>query len=267
MTGRDSLSAHKAALRELYPDPEAIYRKARQRRHKRRLAGVAALALGVSALVGFDPAYRTQDFETAAAEHRDWTLDDGSRLSLNTDSVLQVQWRLRSRRLKLLRGEAAFDVAHSPLRAFSVSAGDARITDIGTVFSVRRSDAGLRVRVLSGEVEVRSPAGTQFVVAGSGLVIRPGRPAESYAVRERDLAWREGRIVFDGTPLAEALAELGYYRSAPITLVDAQVAQLRISGQFDTARPDALLDALPKILPVELRRAGDGSVEIGMRQR
>ncbi|WP_028081114.1 FecR family protein [Solimonas soli] len=266
MTAPDPLAPYKAALRAHYPEPEVIYRAARRRRAARRTFAVAVIAIGAAFLGWRDPAYRTQSFQTAIGEHRDWTLADGSRLSLNTGSALRAEWHLRSRRLTLLRGEAAFDVAASKLRRFSVAVDDVRITDIGTVFAVRQADARIRVQVFAGEVEVRSPDGIQRLGAGSGIELDHGKLRSAATVRMQDLAWREGRIVFDGTPLAEAVAEIARYRRAPARIADAGAAQLRISGQFDTARPDAMLDALPRILPVDLRRTADGGVEIGLRK-
>ncbi|MGH8447147.1 MAG: hypothetical protein ACREVL_17905, partial [Solimonas sp.] len=75
----------------------------------------------------------------------------------------------------------------------------------------------------------------------------------------------DGRLVFDRTPLREVLAELQRYRTAPLRLADAQIGGLRVSGVFAVDRGDALLDLLPRILPVTVERAADGSVRVSGR--
>jgi transmembrane sensor len=261
-----SLDTFKDALRARYP-LDAVVRRATRRRTIRRVVGSAMLTV-VSAVAIWivDPAYRVDTMETAVGEHRDWSLADGSRLVLNTGSSARIEWHLRSRRLSIERGEVSVDVAYSPYRPLVTHAGDVTIRDLGTAFAVRRDAGDVRIGVESGSVAVivgtRVPVTlhpNESVIVEAGGIGTPQRfdPADA-------LGWRDGRLLFDGTPLRVAVAEIRRYRAAPVNL-DPRVANLRLSGQFNTDSVDALLDMLPGVLPLKVNRAANGTVTISHR--
>lgn len=277
----EALAPFAERLRQHLPSPDEIALAAAQRRVAlgRRRTGVATLALAVlaGALLWADPVLQTSTLTTAIGERRSWPLPDGSALRLNSGTQVQVALHLRSRRLLLDQGEAAFEVAHAPWhgllpqlrRPFLVRAGQVEVEDIGTVFNVRREGEGATVTVLQGRVRVRTDGVpvAQDLVAGETLRARPGvAPVAPVPVDARGAtAWREGHLVLDDTPLAEAVAQMQRHRSGAIVLADARVAALRISGQFDLDRIDQLLGLLPQLAPVRVVRHADGSVLIGMR--
>ncbi len=277
----EALAPFDDALRSRFPSREALLAEARaqtqaQRTRNRSAARTGAgalLAVAVALLWWADPAWQRQEVRTAVGEQATWSLADGSSVTLNTASVLEVQTRLRSRRFALLQGEAAFQVAHG-WRPFEVQAGAVAVRDIGTAFGVRRlsgaADSGAQVTVYEGAVEVRGPGDAQPRVLRAGQTITSGAPGTP-AARTVDSAvagaWRDGRLVFDGTPLAEAMAELQRYRSAPIVLADPRVGALRLSGEYDMKGIEALIDALPQALPVTVQRRADGSVQIATRDK
>lgn len=269
----DPLDRYKAALRDRFPGSEEIFRRDEQRRLARRsaakagatTAAVAALAAGLWIA---DPAYRSDSFTTAVGETGTRALADGSTVTLNTGSTLQVQWRLRSRRLRLERGEAMFRVAHGA-RDFIVHAKGTTIRDIGTSFNVRleetQENQSVTVTVLEGAVEVRAGADRAVLTTGQTAAAGPAGLETPRATDPAPLtAWQRGKLVFDGMPLDRAVAEMRRYHAAPIVLdlPDARASVLRLSGEFDHRRIDALLDLLPAILPVRVRRLPDGRVVI-----
>lgn len=226
-----------------------------------------------------DPAWRSEEISTAIGEQGHWTLRDGSELRLNTASVLRVKTHLRSRQFELLQGEAAFHVAHG-WRPFVVRSGDTEVLDIGTVFTVRRMHSGTDVTVLEGQVQVRERAGTAWQLGrGQALWVldRPAEKATGIAAdavtpspRSIDVdaigAWQRGRLVFDGMPLTQVIAELQRYRSAPIALVDEHAGRLRLSGVYDIDGIESLIDTLAVVLPVSVVRGVDGNVQIASRK-
>ncbi|WP_175029637.1 FecR family protein [Burkholderia lata] len=262
----DSLDAFKDALRARYP-LDAVVRGVARRRTVRRVVGGSMLSVAAALMVWHaDPAYRVDTLATAVGEHREWPLADGSRLVLNTGSSARVEWHVRSRRMLVEQGEASIEIAHSPLRPFVTRAGDVTIHDIGTSFTVRRDAQDVRVGVVSGAVEVAVPQRPavmlhpeqSVVVKGDRIgALQPFDPAAT-------LSWREGRLVFDGTPLSVAIAEIRRYRRAPVEL-DPRAANLRLSGQFNTDNVDTLLDMLPGVLPLNVKRDADGAVTIAHR--
>ncbi len=265
----DSLARHRQALRERFALPTATQQKRRPR--ARTVASVLGATIALAAgLLWLDPALHSARYSAAAGERKTVTMPDGSQILLNTRSTLEVELHLRSRRVALLEGEALFDVAHATWRPFLVQAGTTAIRVVGTAFDVRRAADRVSVTVLRGRVQV-SDADGRAVQLGAGETTQatPGALAPVTTVSaERaasQLAWKDGKLVFSQTPLAEALEEIARYRSAPVTLADTRLAGLRISGVFNSGGTDALLDLLPTILPVTVTRAPDASVQVRAR--
>lgn len=263
-----ALQAERDALRLLFPLPPARSRPASARRL--RTAGLTGLVLALSTalLLWWNPAWRVERHATAIGEHRNIALADGSQLALDTTSAVRVAWHLRSREAVLLQGRVRFEVAHERLRPFTVDAGPVQVRVLGTVFDVQRRQGEVRVRVLRGLVRVQrsaQPAPPWLLHPGERLRIVGGTPAqpEPVAPGDADGAWVQGRLVFDRTPLREALAEVQRYRSAPIRLYDdGRLGRQTLTGVFDTAQTDRLLDLLPDILNARVQRQPDGSVDI-----
>jgi len=243
-------------------------------------AAAAVLILGVGAVILTARRPGLQVMSTAVGQQRHVTLADGSRLTLNTDTLLAVRLTPQRRDIYLRRGEAHFDVVHDAARPFFVHAGDAVISDVGTRFEVRlESERDIDVLVDQGEVEVRGlaaaagpaargsgagggnadwvralSAGEQLLITGPHLAITSVSPRQI----ADDLAWREGAVVFEGAPLSQALAEVGRYTRAHVVLAEPQVASLRISGRFRTNDVAGFFRALQAALPVRVRQPKPG---------
>ncbi len=171
-----------------------------------------------------------------------------------------------SRRVALRAGQVLFEVSPARYRPFVVSAGSTDIRVLGTRFNVRRLDDDVRVTLERGRVEVGTSATAQAPV-----VLLPGQQVDAIGGQLTPLAkvdaatamaWKDDRLVFERTPLGEAVALLRHYRKAPILLDDPSLASLRLTGVFAAHNADRLLDLLPSILPVAVSRQEDGSVEI-----
>ena len=81
-------------------------------------------------------------------------LNDGSVVTLNTSSAIEVSLVKSHRTVTLLSGEALFQVAHDTLRPFEVKTGDTTIRAVGTQFDVDSRTAGTTVTVVEGKVAV-----------------------------------------------------------------------------------------------------------------
>ncbi|WP_110969980.1 FecR family protein [Pseudomonas huaxiensis] len=267
----DPLAPFEQALRNRVPSREALLAEAkaqtaRQRRRKQTLGGGLSLLLLAGGLWLLDPALYSDDLRTPVGTRDSLQLADGSAIRLNSATHLRIEHRLRSRQFELLEGEATFTVVHGP-QPFIVRSQGLAVRDIGTVFNVRSDSRGVAVAVIEGEVEVsakgaaprRVHGGQQWLAsaaqAGRLSAIAPGRA----------IAWQQGKLRFDGTPLREVIADLQRYRLAPIRLADPRLGQLRVSGEFDSDAVEPLLDLLPSILPISVSRAADGSVSIKAR--
>lgn len=235
------------------------------------MAGLAAASVAAVAI----PAIRLfkdngEVFETLRGERRTLKLADGSKLSLNTASKVDVVMGRDERLVRLLQGEALFEVAHDPERSFVVATEDTRIQAIGTAFNVRvRADA-VELTVTEGIVAVSNHAsesgktdGQARVMAGKGAVIRSGTvavtPLDDRMVEQR-VAWRDGVISLDGNSIEQAVEEFNRYRSAPIIIGDTRIASLRVGGRFECDESEKFIAALQRSFPIKAIQNNDKSV-------
>ncbi|MBV4551070.1 FecR family protein [Pseudomonas sp. SWRI102] len=228
---------------------------------------VVAVGLGLFSGLGASGDY-SGEFATALGERRHVALPDGSLIDLNSRSHVRILFEHRVRRVELVEGEALFSVEHDTARPFTVDAGSGQVTVTGTRFDVRRDADSTRVAVEEGSVKVRgrdAPAsGGVSLTAGLGTRIdAQGKVAAPYAVNADELtAWRNGKLVFNNAPLSEVAEEVSRYRAKPIRVANAAVGNLRLTSVFRSDNPEALLKALPNVLPVAVRTLDDGSQEI-----
>lgn len=221
------------------------------------LGGVAVLLVG-GAWVGLWRAAGV--YATGVGEQRLVVLEDGTRLSLNTDSRVRVSMGSSKRRVDIESGEALFEVAKDPRRPFVVRAAGTEVVALGTVFAVRfepghqRAGETTSVTLVEGRVTVHSIAKRSPEGAGSdwSLTMNPGDrvrrigpatggPEASSTVKvdrpriESVLAWKRNEAMFDNVSLADAITEMNRYNRTQIALVgDASLARLRVSGVYRT---------------------------------
>lgn len=264
----DAFSLFEEELRLGFPSREDILREAKQQTLARKKARRRAIKLGVLLVVtstlAIDPAWQADTWTTAVGEQRQHKLIDGSTIVLNTNTVLKVEQHLRSRQLIVEQGEAAFTVSHG-WRPFIVTAGDTTVTDIGTEFSVRLKSEDVRVAVSQGAVNVAVGQQQQTLMAGQAITSSQGRLSELQDVDvEQEIAWQQGKWMFDGTALSDVSEEIQRYRRQGVQ-VSEQAAGIRVSGIYDIQAVEAFIDDLPQIIPVQVERADDGAVLIKKR--
>ena len=256
----------------------------------RMIAAAAAAALAV-AVVGITFLLTQREpvekhiYSSELGEVRQIPLADGTRVTLNTNTALQVEYSRRSRLVTLERGEAYFEVARDPQRPFIVVGSSAQARAVGTAYDVRLGEeAGeMRIRVMAGRVAVEPPPSKRHAaisaishllgleaVRGAYLnvnqeaEIRVGKDGSEKdeiqmsirdlppAVFERSLMWREGLLSLEGVTLAEAVAELARYSAQKIQ-VHGTLANERISGLFATTDPAAFARAIAISLKAKIR--------------
>lgn len=224
------------------------------RRHVLR-TGVGLAAASVAGIVFYLRSGTT--YATEIGEQRDVALEDGTRVRLDTNSEIHVSMDEKHRRVQLRRGRAHFDVAADPSRPFEVVARDQRVTASRGELDVSRD--GVLVCVFPQAEPVQVANETAANVAPR--MIAPGKLAvfaEDKLVREeqpemkRAVAWRYGRLALFEEPLAEAVAQMNRYTRRPIVILDAGIAQLRISGNYSVGDAQAFATSIAVLLPVEV---------------
>lgn len=195
------------------------------------------------------------DHRTGTGERRELLLADGSRVWLNTDSALDVNYQGGMRLLRLLAGEILVDTAKDGAqRPFYVQTRYGRMQALGTRFAVRLTDTQASLNVFDGAVSIRNTAGdTLQVEAGQQARFDAGAiSAVEPAERARE-AWSRGVVVADDVSLQTLVEELGRYRRGHIG-VAPEVSGLTVMGVYPADDPDRALAMLERNLPIRVRR-------------
>ena len=224
------------------PGIGGMFREQAQRRRRwPRIAAAAAVILLAGSALLFQ--FSSGDvFSTAIGEQRLVKLEDGSWMSMNTDTVVRVRYGASRRYVVLERGEALFDVSKDANRPFVVAADDEEVRAVGTSFVVRKDASIVAVTLLEGRVKVESPVrpwGADKVarvemVAGQSWrsqdnALTTLTPADLDALT----AWRRGELVFDATSLRDAVAEMNRYNDKPLVILAPAAGSLPVSGVFN----------------------------------
>ncbi len=200
-------------------------------------------------------------YKTAVGEQQQYKLEDGSVLTLNTNSHVEIDFTEKQRNIRLLKGEGLFTVTHDKDRPFVVFAESGIVRALGTEFSVRLRDEGLDVIVSEGSVELSSiklikdeDAKEPVKVASLG-VVEAGQSAKmKYADKAIQLnqvedvsvkhSWQNGNIIFTGETLDYVVAEVGRYTNLKIIIDDPDIMNRRFGGVLKSGQTDQLFQIL-----------------------
>ena len=245
--------------------------------------GVAMLFVAVLILfTQFNQGEPERSLVTRVGEYAEHTLADGSHISLNTDTRLEIAFTAQVREITLLAGEALFTVAKDPDRPFVVNAGSRRITAVGTAFVVRLGDEDVEVSVTEGVVAVssitiraadvgpsvdsaepiqlREKQTLKLRVNENEKALQPDiRPISDNDLRHK-LAWREGLLYFYRSPLTEVVSEVSRHTGMRISILDPELQQREFDGLFRVGETELLLEALSIHGDIRMTRVGTDTV-------
>jgi len=246
---------------------EALHRP---RSRWRMAATGAAIAAGLAVLV-VTGAFMTgrpdllalgpRTFSTSTGQTSTISLPDGSKVTLDADTILRARQTDERRSLELVRGRAFFRVAKDPNRPFVVAARDKTVTAVGTAFDVALRPDGVRVTLLEGKVKVDAPAQPPAVAtlptapaprlqstemtAGSQLVAPDdGSWRIAKVDASQEVSWAAGQLVFAGRTLADVAAELNRRSEKKVVIADPRVGRAVISGSFDAGDVEGFVRAV-----------------------
>ena len=265
---RESIAAPPDVTQLSRGSPESPLKSRRDRTHPRMrfLVGLtAALVIGVgSAWFVF---LRPLELQTKFGEQSSFLLDDGSRVTLNSASTIEVRLRRDRRLVRLVAGEALFEVAHDTARPFEVRAGDAALRAVGTQFDVDMRPARTTVTVTEGRVAVLSagqgPArGTPMPVLGAAdqlVITRAGSLVPQHGVNVAAvLSWTQHKLIFEHRSVGDVAEEFNRYNRERIEIASAQLRDQEISGAFASNDPASFLEFLSGIPGVRIQDDGAG---------
>lgn len=233
-------------------------------RRGRWIAGAvfALAATLVAVLAGPALLLRLQaDVMTATGETRIVTLADGSQVNLSGDSAIDVDLTASGRQVRLLAGEAFFDVAHDATRPFTVEAGGAKVVVLGTAFDVALDSSSTTIQLARGVVEISGPANSNVTEMAPGDMVMVDRESGELAHSTVPVgeigAWRNGLIFVNDVTVESVVARLQRYHPAWITVPDGGLGRQRVTGLYDLRDPERALRALVRPLGGKVRAVSD----------
>jgi len=234
-----------------------------------------------------------QTLKTPIGEQRSFTMNDGTHIQLNTNSIVEIAYTSSFRQLTLVQGEARFDVAKDKSRPFTVTSGEKSFTALGTIFNVQKSDNHeMELMVTEGRVLItkanealavikqtllttnentqQSELPGLLVISGEKAVIAQhvNTPVEKISLDQvqRDLAWQQGMLIFDGEPLSKALVEVSRYTSSRFKLLDPKMGNLKVSGYFKANDIDGLLASLNSNFNINYSKSADSTILLALAE-
>lgn len=233
------------------PTPAPVARVSR----RMVLAGGGAAVVAAGLTLGWREAYAGV-YRTGIGEQRRLVLEDGSRVTLDTDT--QIRFRLRNdvRMLRLEVGRVDLDIAADP-RPFVIDLGARRAMARGGRLDLRRAGDAMALTAIQGSARVDTAGAALTLAPGNRIAMAAGR-ADRVDQPELDdlVAWQSGRLAFRDETLATAAAEMNRYSTHALVIADPHAAALRLSGVYRVGDSEAFARSLALLLPV--RVASDG---------
>lgn len=218
-------------------------------------------------------AYREQpwrpmlaDYNTAVGQTLQVHLEDGTQLTLNTDSAVNVQFNNQLRQIELIQGEVFIKTGHhlAAGRDFVVKTPHGLVTALGTQFLVRNYGKYTKASLFEGAIKVElndEPEQTITLEPNHAVTFTQQQLSAVTEAKRTDAAWQNGMLVAYAMPLKQFVAELSRYRPG-LLRCDPAIEQLEISGAFPTNNTDAALETLASTLPVRIHKMTDYWVTI-----
>jgi len=232
-------------------------------------AAAAAVAFVFVLMGGLSYLYlKPQRFETAVGEQRSVVLSDGSLVTLNTASTIEIRFEKDHRVVRLLAGEGLFQVAHDTARPFDVTTGDTTVRAVGTQFNVDHRATGTTVTVVEGRVAVMTasagaPNDPQIrlpLEAGEQVIVSPQRARQvTHADVATAIAWTQRKLIFEHRRLAEVAEEFNRYNRQVIDIRGDGLRDQEVTGVFQANDAGSFLEFLARIPGVTVVTSTDRS--------
>lgn len=224
---------------------------------------VCGIVIAIAAGKSYFPPPSIATYATAVGERKILTLPDGSKIEMNTNSVLRLSAN-NQRKAWLDKGEAYFQIVHNAASPFEVVAAGHRVTDLGTAFTVRSEKGWIEVSLLEGRARLSSAdtnvqEHSTVLIPGDVLVATPTSLSvskQSQRSQKEALGWRRGVLVFDHATLAEAVAEFNRYNRTQLIVANKAAAQRTIGATFPVHDVELFARVAEQVLGLRTMREG-----------
>lgn len=206
-----------------------------------------------------------QNIVTPVGTIREYTLSDGTSLFLDTDTNVSIEYYKQKRLVKLHKGQIVLQVSKDTTRPFFVDAQNVQVRVTGTRFEVCNLNKQVRVSVEEGNVDVsnrRQEDGTVLKLASLHAKDQITLDERGFILTSSKLQndviapWREGRLVFDKTPLQVALLAFERYGYSHVNIISSSTTSILLSGSFEVEKFEQFIEHLPKTFPVKVLHEG-----------
>lgn len=228
-------------------------------------------------------------YQTAVGQHSTIDLTDGSKLTINTNSLLTVDFSANERLINLVKGEIFIDVAHDTSRPLSVIVNDTVFQAVGTAFNVKKSfNESIELLVTNGkvliaELEAIKPSSknssgvkmamnlhihnAQAATPGDKVVIKFSEATskqQKLSLSSEDikvsLGWLDKKLIFKGKTLLDAMDEVSRYTDSEFIIPEENLRNLKIAGVFKTDDIDMLLNTLAQNFNIQHEKTANGKI-------
>jgi len=226
---------------------------------------------------------------TKIGEQKTFTLKDGSLVTLNTNSHVDINYSDSHREITLLYGEAQFTVAKDKSRPFTVTSGEKSFTALGTIFNVQKGNQlDMELVVSEGSVlvtdaqqtlmnltktitkELNKPNSLQIVVGGekSTIINKVQQKTLSLSSEQTDneLAWQKGMLIFNGETLLEVLSEVSRYTNVEFEIADDSLTKIKVAGYFKANDIEGMLSSLAYNFDINYQYHATNSVLLSIKK-
>jgi transmembrane sensor len=226
-------------------------------------------------------------YVTAIGQQESFSLADSSIMQLNTDSQVQVDYSAQSRKIRLVRGEAHFDVAHDPDKPFEVYAGQSMVSALGTAFSVYLKTDDVKVIVTDGQVNIAAVSSVtpdDVKIKEINLIKLDSLQAGQSAVfnnttstiitknilaeqeLQKSMSWQDGYLLFDGDPLSHVIEEVNRYVPLTIEITDPKLKSIPVGGRFRAGDIRAIFDILEDSFGIQVVEVDEHHIHLQFPQ-
>lgn len=276
----EEISRKLNSMHEVGKLSSALKHQQLNKRSSRIKTSITVLGFALCAIVGHlgYQHWQTQPLSQLSAsanvgQTRTQQLEDGSTLTINSKSQLEITYYRDKRLVKLKHGEVIFEVVPDANRPFIVDSGSTRITVLGTRFAVNRLSNMVRVSVDHGRVQVASQQNSAsernqpIIVTDQQVaeVAQQRQPVRVNRSAEDGFSFAQGVVTFDNAGIEEITETLARYREAPILLQHADMVPQKISARISAQNIEAFLSRLPKLMPVKVNTESGQTIVSGQK--
>lgn len=188
-----------------------------------------------------------EQLSITAQEQSDFTLPDGSVVTLKKGATLKYPEEFEDERRVTFEGEAFFDVVSNPQKPFIINADDTETVVLGTSFNLKTatSHTGFELVLVEGKVSFSTPNEKVVLTPGQRVALGPNGLLEKTENTNRNFqAWQTGTLVFENAKMSDVFQDIGNAYNVRFEMENAAFASCTLTARYDQEDLDSILNTL-----------------------